>query len=131
MGIRVLHLIDSGELYGAEKILTSLVKEQLKQGFKSMILSAGYPNISEKAVEAEARRKGLPIAPWRMKPGRNLKESWKILKCARVNGYNLLHSYRYKFNVLFGMYPKSVRRIPMVSNFHGQIHAPLFSKLWL
>jgi hypothetical protein len=41
MGTRILHLIDSGGLYGAEKMLLSLVEEQVRQGLEPMILSAG------------------------------------------------------------------------------------------
>ena len=92
MGLKILHLIDSGGLYGAEKMLLSLVKEQVQQGLQPMILSAGELEIDEKPLEAEARRKGLPVTPWRMKPGLNLKESWKILVWAREHGYKLLHS---------------------------------------
>lgn len=131
MGIKVLHLIDSGGLYGAEKMLLSLVQEQLKQGLEPMILSAGEPGIVEKAIEAEAKRKGLPVTPWRMKPGLNLRESWNILKWAQANSYELLHSHGFKFNVLLGIYPESVRQIPMVATLHGYVHASRFSKMWL
>ncbi|NMT63803.1 glycosyltransferase [Marinobacter orientalis] len=129
--MKVLHLIDSGGLYGAEKMLLSLVQEQVKQGLEPMILSAGERGVSEKAIEAEARSKGLPITLWRMKSGLNLKGSWSILKWAQGNDYNLFHSHGFKFNVLLGMYPENVRRIPMVATLHGYVHAPRFSKMWL
>lgn len=129
--MKVLHLIDSGGLYGAEKMLLSLVQEQIKQGLEPMILSAGEPNIDEKPIEGEARHKGLPVMAWRMKPGLNLRESWKILKWAQANHYDLLHSHGFKFNVLLGTYPENFRRIPMVSTLHGYVHAPRFSKLWI
>ncbi len=131
MGIKVLHLIDSGGLYGAEKMLLSLVQEQVKQGLDPMILSARKQDIGEKAIEAEAKRKSLPIVPWRMAPGLNLKESWRILKWARENDYHLLHSHGFKFNVLLGTYPENIRRIPMIATLHGYVHAPRFSKMWL
>jgi len=129
--LRVLHLIDSGGLYGAEKMLLSLVQEQVNQGLEPMILSAGEPDLNEKPIEAEARKKGLPVRPWRMKPGLNIKESWKILKWARKNRYDLLHSHGFKFNVLLGTYPERLRRIPMIATLHGYVHAPRFSKLWV
>lgn len=129
--MKVLHLIDSGGFYGAEKMLLSLVQEQLKQGLEPMILSAGEPGIDEKPLEAAAKDKGLPVTPWRMKPGLNLKESWKILKWARANNYDLLHSHGFKFNVLLGIYPEKFRRIPMIATLHGYLHAPRFSKLWV
>lgn len=129
--MKVLHLIDSGGLYGAEKMLLSLVKEQLSQGMEPMILSAGEPHIEEKAIEAEARRMALPILPWRMKPGLNIGESRKILKWAISNGYQILHSHGFKFNVLLGSYPRFLRRIPMIATLHGYVHARKLSKMWL
>ena len=77
MGMKVLHLIDSGGLYGAEKMLLSLVQEQVSQGLEPMILSAGEPGIDVKPIETEAKRKGLPLTPWRMSPGLNLKSHGK------------------------------------------------------
>lgn len=129
--MKVLHLIDSGGLYGAEKMLLALVKVQLDQGLAPMILSAGDPDVEEKPLEAEAKRQGLPVTAWRMKPGLNLVQSWKILKWARANGYQLLHSHGFKFNVLLGCYPRFIRGIPMVATLHGYLHAPRFTKLWV
>ncbi|WP_372965402.1 glycosyltransferase [Marinobacter sp.] len=129
--MKVLHLIDSGGLYGAEKMLLALVKAQLDQGLAPMILSAGDPDIEEKPLEAEAKRQGLPVIAWRMKPGLNLVQSRKIVKWARANGYQLLHSHGFKFNVLLGCYPRFIRGIPMVATLHGYVHAPRFTKLWV
>jgi len=129
--LKVLHLIDSGGLYGAEKMLLGLAREQLKQGLEPMILSAGEPQVGEKAIETEAKKSGLPVFQWRMKPGLNLKESWKIRHWARANNYELLHSHGFKFNVLLGMIPETVRGIPIVATLHGYVHAPRFSKMWL
>lgn len=128
--MKVLHLIDSGGLYGAEKMLLALVTAQLQQGLEPMILSAGDPAIEEKPLEAEAKRLELPLISWRMKPGLNVRESRKILKWASSNGYHILHSHGFKFNVLLGSYPKMLRRIPMVATLHGYVHARRFSKMW-
>lgn len=129
--MKVLHLIDSGGLYGAEKMLLSLVKEQLKQGLEPMILSAGEPQEAEKAIETEAKNSGLPVTEWKMKPGLNLKAAWMIRNWALANNYRLLHSHGFKFNVLLGMLPEKVRGVPIVATLHGYVHAQRFSKMWL
>ena len=103
--MKVLHLIDSGGLYGAEKMLLALVKAQLSQGLEPMILSAGELTIPQKPLEIEATRLGLPVIPWRMKPGFNIGESRKILKWAVANDYDILHSHGFKFNVLLSNGP--------------------------
>jgi len=131
MGIKVLHLIDSGGLYGAEKMLLSLVQEQIKQGLEPMILSAGEPGTVEKPIEAEAKRLELPVMAWRMKPGLNLRGSIAIIRWSRNEGYELLHSHGYKFNVLMGLWPKAFRKIPLITTLHGYIKARRYSKSWM
>lgn len=130
MGIKVLHLIDSGGLYGAEKMLLSLVKEQVKQGLEPMILSAGEPGIGKKPIESEAERLDLPATALRMKPGLNITDSNKILRWALSDGYQVLHSHGFKFNVLLGGRPLMFRRVPMIATLHGYVHAKRFSKVW-
>lgn len=130
MGIKVLHLIDSGGLYGAEKMLLSLVKEQIRQGLEPMILSAGEPGLGEKPIESEAERLALPVMAWRMKPGLNISDTNKILRWAQSNEYQVLHSHGFKFNVLIGGRPLIIRRIPMIATLHGYVHAKRFSKVW-
>lgn len=131
MTIKVLHLIDSGGLYGAEMVLLNLVEEQVKAGLSPLILSAGTPDIEEKPLEKAALERGLPIKKWRMKAGFNLPEAWKILKFAKQEGVQILHSHGYKFNLLMGIWPKSLRKIPLLSSLHGYVNAPQFTKMWL
>jgi glycosyltransferase involved in cell wall biosynthesis len=130
LGLKVLHLIDSGGLYGAERMLLSLVKEQITMGLEPTILSAGELGIPDKPFEVEAKRLGLSLKIWRMKPGFNLKEARKIVHWARHNSIELFHSHGYKFNILLGLLGNG-RNVPMISTLHGYVHAPKFSKLWL
>ena len=129
MGLRVLHLIDSGGLYGAERMLLTLVQEQLGQGLEPMIFSAGEHGIQEKPLEAEARHLGLPLTPWRMKPGLNLRGAWRILQWAKRGRYDVLHSHGYKFNILMGVWPRRRRRIPLMCTLHGYVQAPRWTKM--
>ncbi|ROT98382.1 glycosyltransferase [Marinobacter sp. R17] len=128
---KVLHLIDSGGLYGAEKMLLTLVSQQLAMGLSPMILSAGELDVGDKAIEVEARRLGLPVHPWRMRPGFNPSEALRILRWAQAEGYELLHSHGYKFNVLMGMWPAFMRRLPMVATLHGYVKAARYTRAWL
>ena len=127
--MKVLHLIDSGGLYGAEKMLLTLVKEQTMQGLNPMILSAGETGIEEKALEAEARRLCLPVTAWRMQSGINFREALAISRWARKERFDILHSHGYKFNILMGFMPKLIRGIPLVSTVHGYTVKPGFTRL--
>ncbi|WP_420195633.1 glycosyltransferase [Marinobacter sp. GH_1] len=129
--MKVLHLIDSGGLYGAERMLLTLAAEQLAQGLSPMILSAGEPQIGDKPIETEARRLKIPVTPWRMKPGFNLQGSAEIIWWARAEGFQLLHSHGYKFNVLMGLWPERTRKLPLVATLHGYVKGPRYTKSWL
>ncbi|MEA3437016.1 MAG: glycosyltransferase, partial [Thermodesulfobacteriota bacterium] len=115
---KVLHIIDSGGLYGAEMVLLNLVAEQIKQGLEPIIASIGEKG-AEKPLETEAIRRGFRVEKFRMRPGPNYLGALKILKFARKEGVDILHSHGYKGNILFGLMPKKIRRIPMVSTIHG------------
>ena len=129
--IKVLHLIDSGGLYGAEKMLLALVRQQLIQGMDPLILSVGEPEVPTKEIESACYSEGLPILVRRMKPGLNLKEGEAILSWASDEGYNLIHSHGYKFNILFGLLPKKHKALRFVYTIHGYTANRVFSKLFL
>ncbi|BEH14455.1 glycosyltransferase [Marinobacter shengliensis] len=128
--MKILHLIDSGGLYGAERMLLALVKEQLDAGLDPVILSAGEIGIENKPIELEAMRLNLPLKVWRMHPGLNLKAAKEIRSWAAEIGVDLFHSHGFKFNVLMGLFWHK-RNVPLISTFHGYLHAPRFSKLWI
>jgi glycosyltransferase involved in cell wall biosynthesis len=129
MTTKVLHLIDSGGLYGAEMMLLSLVEEQAKSGIKPLILSIGLPGDLEKPIEKEAIRRGLPVKPFRMKSGINPLKAFQIIKFANKESFNLMHSHGYKFNILLGAIPRFLRKIPLMTTLHGYTSASGFSKM--
>jgi glycosyltransferase involved in cell wall biosynthesis len=117
--VKILHLIDSGGLYGAEVMLLNLATEQVRLGLEPIIGSIGELGIEEKPLEAEARRMGLRVEVFRMRPGPNWFGAAQVLRFAWCEGVQLFHSHGYKCNILFGLLPRPVRRMPMVSTVHG------------
>ena len=63
--MKILHIIDSGGLYGAEMVLLNLVAEQKKQGLEPIIASIGEKGIKEKSLETEAMRRGFRVEKFR------------------------------------------------------------------
>ena len=114
-----MHIIDSGGYYGAEIMLIHLMSEQHKMGIYSLLASVGLPGESEKQIEAEARQRYLPVKAFRMHPGPNFIGASKVLCYAIKNNFDILHSHGYKGNILFGLIPQCVRRLPLVSTLHG------------
>jgi glycosyltransferase involved in cell wall biosynthesis len=129
--MKVLHLIDSGGLYGAEQMLLALSEEQIKQGLQPIILSCGLPNEADKALEVEAEKRNIPVIKWRMKAGLNFKGAWKIIKLAKKEQVDILHSHGYKFNILFAIFPRFVQKKPFLTTVHGYVHAPKYSASWV
>ncbi|MDY6903898.1 MAG: glycosyltransferase [Thermodesulfobacteriota bacterium] len=117
--MKILHVIDSGGLYGAEKILLDLVKEQAKKGLKPEIASIGEKSIPEKPLEKEAREAGLPLSIFRMRPGPNLLGAMNIRNYAVRNGFDIYHSHGYKGNILLGYMPFVLRQLPVIATLHG------------
>jgi len=117
--LKVLHIIDSGGLYGAEMVLLHLVAEQIRQGLEPIIASIGEKAIIEKPVETEAIKRGFRVEKFRMHPGPNLIGAYEILRFAWNEDVNILHSHGYKGNILFGFLPRLIRKIPVVATIHG------------
>ena len=50
--LKILHVIDSGGLYGAENVLLELALEQTATGHRALIASVGDLGVGEKALDA-------------------------------------------------------------------------------
>lgn len=129
--MKVLHLIDSGGLYGAEKMLLALCVEQIKQGICPVILSCGKPSEGPKSIEVEARKLDIEVIPWRMKPGLNLRGIRDICQLASRELFSVLHSHSGKFNILLSMVTRKSCPIKRVITVHGNVRPPFYSRLWL
>jgi glycosyltransferase involved in cell wall biosynthesis len=117
--LKILHVIDSGGLYGAEIMLLNLVAEQVSMGLEPVIASIGDPHVDEKPLETEALRRGLRVEKFRMRPGPNILGAINVLRFAWREKCDVLHSHGYKPNILFGFLPRKLRRLPMLTTLHG------------
>ena len=55
---------------------------------------------------------------------------WDIVKYAQGNQVDVLHSHGYKGNILLGLLPRRIRRLPIVTSVHGWTSTSRFSKMW-
>lgn len=117
--MKILHLIDSGGLYGAEMMLVSLASEQLKMGLQPVIGSIRSHGLPEKSIEEEASIRGVEVHKFPMRPGVNFLGTYRILQYARKGHFDIIHSHGYKTNISLGFLPSWLRRIPFVSTLHG------------
>ena len=129
--MKILHLIDSEGVYGAEVMLLTLMEEQKVMGLSPVLCSIGTKNILEKPLEQEAQLRGLIVKKFRMANGPNFLGAWKIIKYAQNEHFDLMHSHGYKGNILFGFIPKRLRKIPLITTLHGWTYIGGFKKMKL
>jgi len=129
--MRILHIIDSGGMYGAEMMLITLAKEQAQHGLDPVILSIGKPGCREKTFEIESKRQNLKVKTMRMHSGPNIFGAFRILNYAKESGFDIIHSHGYKGNILLGFVPGKIRTIPTLTTVHGWTSTSLFSKIKL
>lgn len=123
-------MIDSGGLYGAEKMLINLVAEQLKQGLEPTILSIGGAASGLKELETVCLDKSLPFKTVSFRKGFDFFAALRVIKWARENNFSLLHSHGYKPNILFGLIPIYFRKLPLIVTVHGHVKARFPTKIW-
>ncbi len=129
--MKILHVIDSGGLYGAERMLLSLMEEQARTGLTPILCSIREKGGPEKAMEVEAREKGIAVTPFPMRSGPNLAGALEIIRFARLEDADLFHSHGYKANILLGFLPRVLRRVPLVTTLHGWTSTRGFGKMRL
>lgn len=129
--MKVLHIIDSGGIHGAEVMLLGLAAEQIRQGVKPMILSIGLPREGEKPIEIAASKEKIPFFPIRMKTGLNLLGAYRIVQFARKNNFQIYHVHGYKAHILIGFLPKFITKMPIIATVHGWTSAKKWSVLGL
>jgi len=129
--MKVLHLIDSAGLYGAEMIVLSLMEEQKKMGLRPVLGSIGNRRAGEKPLEKAAREKGLEVRAFRMADGPNLAGALAVARWARGEGIDVVHSHGYKGNILMGFLPRRVKPMPLLVTLHGWTSAGKLSRMTL
>jgi glycosyltransferase involved in cell wall biosynthesis len=128
--MRILHLIDSDGVYGAERILLYLAREQQRRGDAPLIGSIRPLRTPVTEFEQLAGSWGLPVIPIRIRPALTLSGVRSLLKTVRGFKVDVLHSHGYKANILLGLLPKRVRG-PMLATVHGWCGNRAFTPLGL
>lgn len=128
--MKILHIIDSTGLYGAEIMLLNLMEEQRQMNLSPILLSINDFESSKSAIEVESAKKGFPTVKMAIKKGFSLKGALDIARFAQKNQISLFHSHGYKVNILLGSLPKCIRKKPIVSTLHGWISVKRFSRMW-
>jgi len=128
--MRILHLIHSEGIYGAERVLLYLAREQRRCGYSPVIGSIRDPGTAETPFEVLAGSWQLPVVPIRIAPRPTPGVVRSLLRTMRELKSDVVHSHGYKANILLGPLPRRMRG-PMLSTLHGWTGGRTFSALWL
>lgn len=129
--MKILHVIESGGFYGAERVLIELMLGLKVLGHETALLSFGYQGQKEKEFETICRQYGITVKPMRVSKLESFCVNQYIKNFAEENDFDVVHSHGYKFNILFGLMPKRNRFKCFCSTVHGYVSAPRFSKMAL
>lgn len=116
--MKVLHLIDSGGLYGAETMLLTLAKAQEKLGLDVTIGSLSNQNGS-KAIEVRARSEGLKVQVFSVRRGMDIKSCIKIVEWAGREKIDVMHCHTYKDRILLALVSYFKPTPKLVTTLHG------------
>ncbi|PKH07503.1 glycosyltransferase [Moritella sp. Urea-trap-13] len=129
--MKILHVIESGGFYGAERVLIELMLGLKVLGHEVTLLSVGYKGQEDKEFEIICRQSGIAVNSIRVTKLESLCISRYIKDFAEEHDFDVVHSHGYKFNILFGLMPKRNRSKCFCATVHGYVSAPKFSKMAL
>ncbi|MDX2321333.1 MAG: glycosyltransferase [Moritella sp.] len=127
--MKILHVIESGGFYGAERVLIELMLGLKVLDHDVALLSFGYKGQEEKEFEIICRQHGIAVKSIRVNKLESFCISRYIKYFAEKNNFDVVHSHGYKFNILFGLMLKGNRFKCFCCTVHGYVSAPKFSKM--
>jgi len=129
--MRILHLIDSGGLYGAEMVVVYLMVEQVRNGLRPTLGSIGGIGSCAKAIESVSQEHMIDVKKFRFRDGVNVLGALSIVSFAKQCNFDIIHCHGYKANILMGILSSQLRKIPHIVTLHGWTSPGRFSKMRL
>ena len=117
--MKVLHLIDSGGLYGAEQVVLDLVRQQRLDGIEATLVAIVKPGEEPRAIEKEAQRRRIPSARLELHAGLRPSSVRRFAAFAGSAAADVFHCHGYKAISLAGCVARSGRRGFFVATLHG------------
>lgn len=115
--INILHLIDSGGLYGAENVIIHLSVGLNENNCRSVIGCFSYKNKPKPEIGLKAESIGIETVYFKMRNKIDLTCVMKIAEYCKKNKIAIIHSHGYKPS-LFCLLLKKFYKIPYVITCH-------------
>ncbi len=127
----ILHLIDSAGVYGAERVILTLMVQQRRRPLRTVLGSLCRHGEAEKDIERAATHEELSVTRFPMARGPDLAGAVRIARYAQANRIQLIHCHGYKANILMALLPAAIRRIPHLVTLHGFPSTRRLARLYL
>src|SRR5437867_9489880 len=114
---RVLHVIESGGLYGAERVLLTLLAELRRMNVLCVLGCLVETAVQMPELAHQAEKLGIRVEGFVIKHGFNLGILRQLREFIRTHSIQLIHSHGYKANILCGLLLRE--HIRKVSTVHG------------
>ena len=116
----VLHLIDSNGMYGAERVVLTLL-DNLKASttYHCILGCIKEPQNDYVELGRLAEKIDIPVTYFTMRRGFSLVGVLKILLYIKNNNIQLIHSHGFKSNIYLGLIPKRILNVKVISTIHG------------
>ena len=114
---RILHLIDSGGLYGAETVILNLSAAMKESNFIPVVGMLTTKEGSLQEVGIVAKNMGIEVMPIPLQSKFSLSSFFIIKKTLKMGKIDLIHSHGYKATIL-SFFPALLLHIPLVVTCH-------------
>lgn len=94
---RVLHLVSSNGLYGAERVILNLAQDEDTLSYVGALHNCHNPHLE---IIDEAKKMGLKTAVFNSRGRSDLKTIFKIKEFLRDNQIDILHTHNYKSDIV-------------------------------
>ena len=116
---KVLHLIDSSGMYGAERVVLTLLENINCSDYHCILGCIRESENEDVELGNHAERLGLHVVYFTMKRGLSPNGILKIFLFIKRNKIQLIHSHGFKPNIYLGLIPKKILKINVISTIHG------------
>lgn len=117
--LRILHIIDSGGMYGAERVLLGLAQQCASWGDEVIVGTMVSLNDAGDPLGEAVKACGLQHERFLMRDGFNVHGLNQILQFARERQVDVIHSHGYRANIMLGVVPRRYRTCAMICTLHG------------
>ena len=134
--IKVLHLISSRGVYGAERVVLTLCKHTDPMRFKQVIGIFRKKNVGGDQLHGEAEQLGIPVEEILYSAAFDLTQLLGLVRVVIRHRPKIIHTHEYKANIL-GLCVAKMFGLPIVTTVHalhklkGRAKTELRFSIWL